>query len=180
MQVVLSTICLLFFSIGIGQNSPNSVSKSVSIKSNFSTEEIFAYQASANLKVNDFYDYLTLFSKTDTSVDLKKEIKRNLFRLTNNEHFFIIDFFSKSINSIEIDTFLSKIDNKNYKFLVSDINNSNIEFQSWSCTYKLKIVLSNDSIEKTINQKIIFSPIEKSFGNQQKLVWNIFLGSFIE
>lgn len=162
---------------GFSQNVSN---KSVSIKSNFPTESIKAYQESANLKVNDFYDYLTLFSKTDTSVDLKKEIKRNLFRLTSSEQFFIIDFFSESINSIEIDTFLNKIENKNYKFLVSDINNSNIEFQSWNCNYKIKIMLNNISIEKTINQKIIFSPIEKSFGNQQKVVWNIFLGSFME
>lgn len=173
---------ILFFLCSVlafGQNNSSLESRSVAIKNNFSTEEVFAYQESANLKLKDFYSYLTLYSNTNLSSALKTEIENNIYRLTGNEHFYLLDIFSKGNSSISITDFLLKIENQNYKFSISNIINSNAEFQSWNCSYELKVLFKNDFLIKNINQKIVFSPIEKSFGNNKKIVWNIYLGDFI-
>jgi len=161
---------------GFSQNVSN---KSISIKSNFSTESIKAYQESANLKLDDFYSYLSLYSDAKTSNEFRLEIKQNIFRLFGKKSFEIVDFLSDEEKQISIDDFLSKIESKNYGFATSHQFNSNVDFHSWECSYQLKIYFGNDFEVKNVKQNITFFPVEKAFGTNSKTVWNIYLGNFI-
>ncbi len=170
---------LLASFFGFSQNVNSDTSKSsVAIKSNFSTEAVKVYQESANLKLDDFYNYLSLYSDAKTSDAFKAEIRKNIFRLYGKDNFEIIDFLSNDNQRIAIANFLSKIENKNYDFAISYKFNSPADFQSWNCSYQLKIYFGNDFSVKNINQKINFLPIEKSFGNTTKTVWAVYLGGF--
>src|SRR5690606_9965762 len=108
----VSVYILLFLMCSFYGFSQNVSNKSISIKSNFSTESIKAYQESANLKLDDFYSYLSLYSDAKTSNEFRLEIKQNIFRLFGKKSFEIVDFLSDEEKQISIDDFLSKIESK--------------------------------------------------------------------
>ena len=70
---------ILFFccTCGFSQEANNSVSKN-SIKANFSVKAIEAYEENSFSKVNDFYQFLEIYSDKNSSEDLKKQVKENL------------------------------------------------------------------------------------------------------
>lgn len=167
-------VFLLCSFLGFGQDISH---KSVSIKSNFSTEAVKVYQESADLKLEDFYQYLSLFSDKNSSEELKVEIRKNIFRLTDDQNIKVKDFTSNSNETISIPELLEKIKNNNYIFEISNIKNFPADFNFWTVQYQLKITNGNAIVIKNCNQKVFFTPKQKSFGSTQKEVWTIFLGN---
>ena len=170
--------CLFLFILStfslFGQNE-NSHS-SPAIKANFTIASIKAYQESATLKIEDYYQYLTLLSSDQTSETLKAEIKTSIFRLFESENVMVIDFTSIENSPISLSDLIEKIANKNYIFSLSNYESSIVAIDYWTTQYQLTISQNNKLTEVRYFQKVAFKPIIKSFGASKKEVWTLFLG----
>ena len=165
---ILSTFSLF----GQNENSPSSSA----IKANFTIASIKAYQESATLKIEDYYQYLTLLSSDLTSETLKAEIKTSVFRLFERENVMIIDFTSIENSPISLPDLIEKIANKNYSFSLSNYESSIVAIDYWTTQYQLTISQNNKRTEVRYFQKVAFKPIIKSFGASKKEVWTLSLG----
>lgn len=170
--------CLFLFILStfslFGQNE-NSHSSSA-IKANFTIASIKAYQESATLKIEDYYQYLTLLSSDQTSETLKAEIKTSIYRLFESENVMVIDFTSIENSPISLPDLIEKIANKNYIFSLSNYESSIVAIDYWTTQYQLTISQNNKRTEVRYFQKVAFKPIIKSFGASKKEVWTLFLG----
>ncbi len=165
---ILSTFSLF----GQNENSPSSSA----IKANFTIASIKAYQESATLKIEDYYQYLTLLSSDLTSETLKAEIKTSIFRLFEGENVMVIDFTSIENSPISLPDLIEKITNKNYIFSLSNYESSIVAIDYWTTQYQLTISQNNKRTEVRYFQKVAFKPIIKSFGASKKEVWTLSLG----
>ena len=165
---ILSTFSLF----GQNENSPSSSA----IKANFTIASIKAYQESATLKIEDYYQYLTLLSSDLTSETLKAEIKTSIFRLFESENVMVIDFTSIENSPISLPDLIEKITNKNYIFSLSNYESSIVAIDYWTTQYQLTISQNNKRTEVRYFQKVAFKPIIKSFGASKKEVWTLSLG----
>ena len=88
--------CIFLFLVGtfsiFGQNVNTPASSS--IKANFTMASVKAYQESATLKIEDYYQYLTLLSSEATSETLKIEIKSSIYSLFDDDKVKVVDFTS--------------------------------------------------------------------------------------
>lgn len=170
--------CIFLFLVGtfsvFGQNA--NPSASTAIKANFTMASVKAYQESATLKVEDYYHYLTLFSAESTSESLKSEIKLSIYNLFENENSNVIDYTTEEKPTISLKELLTKIENKNYLFSVSNFENSIVANDFWTTQYQLTISQNEKQKQLQLFQKVSFKPIIKSFGSTKKEVWTLFLG----
>ncbi|MFN7043752.1 MAG: hypothetical protein ACK4M1_01035 [Flavobacterium sp.] len=135
-----------------------------------------AYQESATLKIEDYYQYLTLLSSESTSETLKAEIKNSIYSLFESEKVMVIDFTSNENTAISLNDLIEKIENKNYSFKTSNYESSIVAADFWTTQYKLIINQDNKVIELYYFQRIGFKPVIKTFGTAKKEVWTLFLG----
>ena len=144
---------LLFTFSVFGQNVNKPASSA--IKANFTMASVKAYQESATLKVEDYYQYLTLLSSESTSETLKTEIKTTIYSLFESENIKVIDFTSTENATIE---------------------NSIVATDYWTTQYQLTITQNKIPMKFQYYQKIGFKPVVKAFGTTKKEVWTLFLG----
>jgi hypothetical protein len=163
---------LLFTFSVFGQNV--NTPASTAIKANFTMASVKAYQESATLKVEDYYQYLTLLSSESTSETLKAEIKNSIFSLFD-DNIKVIDFTSTENTSISLHELIDKITNKNFSFSVANFENSIVGSDYWTTHYQLTITQNKIPKEFQYYQKIGFRPVVKSFGSTKKEVWTLFL-----
>ena len=170
--------CLFLFILStfslFGQNE--NLHSSSAIKANFTIASIKAYQESATLKIEDYYQYLTLLSSDLTSETLKAEIKTSIFRLFEGENVMVIDFTSIENSPISLPDLIEKIANKNYSFSLSNYESSIVAIDYWTTQYQLTISQNNKRTGVRYFQKIGFKPVIKTFGSTKKEVWTLFLG----
>ena len=165
---------LLFTFSVFGQNVNTPASSA--IKANFTMASVKAYQESATLKVEDYYQYLTLLSSESTSETLKTEIKTTIYSLFESENIKVIDFTSTENATISLNELIDKITNKNYLFSVSNFENSIVATDYWTTQYQLTITQNKIPMKFQYYQKIGFKPVVKAFGTTKKEVWTLFLG----
>ncbi|MBE9576747.1 hypothetical protein [Flavobacterium proteolyticum] len=165
---------LLFTFSLFGQNVNTPASSA--IKANFTMASVKAYQESATLKVEDYYQYLTLLSSESTSETLKTEIKTTIYSLFESENIKVIDFTSTENATISLNELIDKITNKNYSFSVSNFENSIVATDYWTTQYQLTITQNKIPMKFQYYQKIGFKPVVKTFGTTKKEVWTLFLG----
>lgn len=168
-------IILLFFGqCVVAQSSDNSVSRN-SIKANFSAMAIKAYEENSFSKVNDFYEFLEIYSNKNSSEALKNQVKENAFSLYKS-NIEVTDFYSRE--KITLEKLFENIKEKGLKFEVKNIRKEMTSNSFWTNSYTLEI--RNDATTQTqkITQRIYFIPEEKSFGNKKKEVWTILLADF--
>lgn len=170
--------CILLFLVGtfyvFGQNA--NTPASTSIKANFTMASVKAYQESATLKVEDYYQYLTLLSSESTSETLKAEIKSSIYSLFESENIKVVDFTSTENATISLHELIDKITNKNFSFAVTNFENSIVAADYWTTQYQLIVTQNKIPMEFQYYQKIGFKPVVKSFGTTKKEVWTLFLG----
>mgnify|MGYP006167755969 FL=1 len=170
--------CILLFLVGtfsvFGQNA--NTPASTAIKANFTMASVKAYQESATLKVEDYYQYLTLLSSESTSETLKAEIKSSIYSLFESENIKVIDFTSTENAAILLNELIEKITNKNFSFAVTNFENSIVAADYWTTQYQLIVTQNKIPMEFQYYQKIGFKPVVKSFGTTKKEVWTLFLG----
>lgn len=176
-KMLLRSWILLFlvgtFSV-FGQNA--NPTASTAIKANFTMASVKAYQESATLKVEDYYQYLTLLSSESTSETLKAEIKSSIYSLFESENIKVIDFTSTENTTISLHELIDKITNKNFSFTVTNFENSIVAADYWTTQYQLIVTQNKIPMEFQYYQKIGFKPVVKSFGTTKKEVWTLFLG----
>jgi len=170
--------CILLFLVGtfsvFGQNA--NTPASTAIKANFTMASVKAYQESATLKIEDYYQYLTLLSSESTSETLKTEIKTTIYSLFESENIKVIDFTSTENATISLHELIDKITNKNFSFSVANFENSIVSTDYWTTQYQLTVMQNKIPMEFQYFQKIGFKPVVKSFGTTKKEVWTLFLG----
>jgi len=170
--------CILLFLVGtfsiFGQNA--NAPASTAIKANFTMASVKAYQESATLKVEDYYQYLTLLSSESTSETLKAEIKKSIYNLFESQNVMVIDFTSTENTAISLHELIDKITNKNFSFAVTNFENSIVAADYWTTQYQLIVTQNKIPMEFQYYQKIGFKPVVKSFGTTKKEVWTLFLG----
>ena len=165
---------LLFTFSVFGQNVNTPASSA--IKANFTMASVKAYQESATLKIEDYYQYLTLLSSETTSETLKDEIRTSIYSLFESENIKVIDFTSTENATISLNELIDKITNKNYLFSVSNFENSIVATDYWTTQYQLTITQNKIPMKFQYYQKIGFKPVVKAFGTTKKEVWTLFLG----
>lgn len=151
--------------------------KTTDIEKNFTQKSIAVYQQNSMNKISELYQYLTLYSDKNTAASLKKQLKDNIFSLFKSENIKLFDFLSQEGKTIDLSLLLNKIENKSYEFNVKPpYNYSDPENNNWFTQYHLIVTNSFYEYNFIINQKIYFSPDEKSFGTKNKVVWDLKLG----
>lgn len=165
---------LLFFlcNCALAQSSDNSVNKN-SIKANFSAKAIEAYEENSFSKVNDFYQFLEIYSDKNSSEALKNQVKENLKSLVV-ENVLVPDLFTSE--KITLEKLLEQINAKGFKFEVKNIQKRATSANFWTNSYNLEIKNGAAIQRKNSVQRVYFYPEEKSFGTKKKEVWSIFLG----
>jgi len=145
------------------------------IKANFSAKSIGAYQENSQNKLDEFYEYLTIYSR-EKSPGLKEQIRSNIMSLTKNQ-ITLPDFTEAQPNEIDLETFLFKVENQSYQFNIESGRSSDeIGFNQWVNSYVLSVSQKGKTIEFELEQTIYFEPKEKEFGNKTKTVWEVKLG----
>ena len=165
---------LLFAFSLFGQNVNTPASSA--IKANFTMASVKAYQESATLKIEDYYQYLILLSSETTTETLKDEIRTSIYSLFESENIKVIDFTSTENATISLNELIDKITNKNYSFSVSNFENSIVATDYWTSQYQLTISQNKIPMKFQYFQKIGFKPVIKTFGTTKKEVWTLFLG----
>lgn len=166
---------ILIFLSGLGL-AQNMGMESKSIQNNFSKASIEAFQENSQHKLNEFYEYLNLYSK-EKNEELKLQIKENIMHLVQLD-IKILDFMSYEPNLIGLSSFLSKIENKSYYFeIVSAGKPLDLGINQWINPYRLKVTQKGKALEFDLIQIIYFEPKQKQFGSHSKSVWEIKLGN---
>ncbi|MTH16869.1 hypothetical protein [Flavobacterium sp. LC2016-01] len=154
--------------------------KTTAIQANFTEKSIEAYQQNSMDKVSELYQYLTLYSDKNSNAELKKQLMENITSLFIEENTKIYDFLSPEKKIINLSLLLNKIENKSYEFkLKPSYNSTDLSFNSWTNQYGIEVTNGISQFNFTVNQKIYFSPNEKTFGVKNKTVWDIKLGDIL-
>lgn len=166
---------ILIFLSGLGL-AQNSGMESKSIQTNFTKASIKAFQENSQHKLNEFYEYLNLYSK-EKNEELKLQIKKNILHLAQAD-IEIQDFMDNKSNLIDLDSFLSKIENKSYHFeIISASKPIDLGINQWINPYRLKVTQNGKALEFDLKQIIYFEPKQKQFGSHSKSVWELKLGN---
>ena len=145
---------LMLFTFSLyGQNVNTPASSS--IKANFTMASVKAYQESATLKIEDYYQYLNLLSDEATPENLKREIRTSIFSLFENEKVMVIDFTSTENTTISLPDFIDKITNKNFSFVILNFENSIVASDYWTTKYQLTVTQNKISRPIILLQQIL-------------------------
>lgn len=148
-----------------------------SIKDNLNAKVVVAYGNKSSEVITDFYNYLTLYNQSETA-DLQKELDKSIQQMFVSETTLIEDFINGTNKKITLLQFLQYC--KENKFVVSVSNLQNTAVESNHFVMKYQLLVTNKSVTKTYNlsQKVYLYPVVKTFGNTEKVVWEIKLGEF--
>lgn len=170
-KLILKLFFLFLSALVFGQN----LEIRQGIKANFSQKSIQVYQENSQNKLDEFYEYLTLFS-TEKDVELKNQIRENIFSMVENE-FKMPDFTQSDAAEISLEEFLSKIENQSFQFKVKSRQNpGELGMNHWMNSYVLSVSRNGKTSEFDVEQIIYFEPKEKQFGSKTKTVWEVKLG----
>lgn len=165
-------IAVFFCNCLFGQQANNAAIRS-DIKANFSVKVLEAYEENSFSKVNDFYQFLEIYSDKNSSEALKKQVEENIYSLFK-KNILVSDFFTS--DKITVEKLLEKIKSKGLKFDVKSIQKETTFGNFWTTSYTLAISRDTETLQKNILQRVYFYPEEKSFGSKSKEVWSLFLG----
>jgi hypothetical protein len=163
------------------KNTPTNTNLIVksTITTTFSKPTVLAYQEKAVAIINDFYAYINFYKTTENNQLLEKEIDNSIESLFLNENIIVKDVFLTNLNPITLKQFLKKCKLNKATILVSTFNQNNTTSDTYfTFTYNLQVTFNNKTTSQTITQKVYFFPSLKSFGDQQKNVWQLKLGEF--
>ena len=186
-------IVLFFPMLMIGQSSgnTNSQKESVSvsekkqldktagfIEKNFSKPIINAYQKRAVDKLNEFYNYLILLQNTNTS-ELQNELKQNVKLLFINDNVSFQNIINSQNKKYNIDEILTQVIEKKLTFSMPFINqDAYLNHNDFEFSYTIAVTVNNQVKQLNLTQKVYLFPVEKTFGNTKKAVWELKLGEF--
>ncbi|MBA5629716.1 hypothetical protein [Moheibacter lacus] len=174
----IKKICFIvlfsFSGLAFGQEA---LDHSQSIKANFNAKSIKAYQENSQQKLNEFYEYLTLYSH-EKDAELRNQILKNIHSIVESESIKMLDFTLPSKSEISLQDFLTLIQNESYQFqILEQPISKELEWKQWTNLYTIQVKKDNQISDYSIQQIILFQPMEKRFGSKTKTVWEIKLGN---
>jgi hypothetical protein len=177
--VIIFLLMVLQASIGFGQSSVSNQADqwSRSFKKNIpNTVELEAYEEKCIQKLKDFVDYLDIIRNPAYDSLMRKQAVSQAtgsFVSENNK----VDFTGKEMN---LKTLLDAVyldKNKKLSFSVSDIkikDHFHLKGNGYRGKLTFKVLKNGKLAEKTIVISLV--KIEKHFGNDDDIVWTVFLG----
>lgn len=164
-------------SVSLSEEVSKKIMNSNSIALNFNTKVILAYASKSEQLVIDFYTYLAMYNQSDTT-DLQMEIDKSVQQMYFSEKVLVEDFITGSNQKITLLQLLQFC--KENKFVVSISNIQNIAVNENSFNIKYQLLVTSKSVTKTYNftQKVYLFPVQKTFGANKKIVWELKLGEF--
>lgn len=171
---ICSIVLFSFSGLTFGQQA---LDHSQSIKANFNAKSIQAYQENSQHKLNEFYEYLTLYSQ-EKNAELRNQILKNIHSIVESESIKMLDFTQPSKSEISLQDFLTLIRNESYQFqILEQPISKELEWNQWTNSYTIQVKKGVYSTDYVIRQIILFHPMEKRFGSKTKTVWEIKLGN---
>lgn len=145
----------------------------VAIATHFSTPNITAFEQKSSYKLNDLYDYFTLYSSAKND-SLKQQIKENIsLQFKKNES---IEIWYKN-EKITLEKFLQQIENKEITFEISNEKTVLLYTNFWLTSYTITLRKPEKPSENyNVKQKIYLLNENKNFGETTKKTWNLYLG----
>lgn len=148
------------------------------IWNNFSKPAINAYQNRAVDKINEFYAYLILLQTAENS-DLQNQLQQNIKGLLFGNDLSFQNLIDVQHKKYSIDEFLTQIITKKVIVSMPIIDkNAYINHNDFEFSYTLFVEVNQEVKQLNLNQKVYLFPMEKSFGNTKKTVWELKLGTF--
>lgn len=186
-------IFILFpmFMIGQSSGNTNSQKESVSvdkesskkrvffssIKDNLNAKVVVAYANKSSEVITDFYNYLTLYNQSET-LDLQKEIDQSIKQIYWSENVLIEDFINGTNKKITLLQFLQYCKENKFVVTVSNLQNTAVESNHFVMKYQLLVTNKSETKTYNLSQKVYLYPVVKTFGNTEKVVWELKLGEF--
>ena len=147
------------------------------INMTFSKPVVLAYQEQAIATIEDFYNYINLYVKTEDSEKLENEIDKSIENLFLNNDTDLKDIFGTD-KRLTLDEFIVKAKRNNVKINVSNLVSSlDVSDTYFAFSYHLEVTLQSKTTHYDLQQIVYFFPSEKQFGNQSKIVWQLKLGA---
>jgi hypothetical protein len=174
-------IVLFFPIIAIAQNTslPKNTEVKNTITTTFSKPVILAYQEKAIASIQDFYTYINFYQNTENNTALEKELEKSIHYLFLNESVLVHNIFETNSKPISLLEFLQKCKEHKAQIKVSNFNQNQPSSDTYfTFTYDLAISIHEKISYQHITQKVYFFPSVKSFGEEQKNVWQLQLGEF--
>jgi len=146
------------------------------LQSTFAAPVLAAYQENAKNKVEDLFQYFQLLSDTVASVELKKEVEKNIYLLFKGKDILLPDFLNNAKNEIKLSSFIEQLKKRQLKFKPLRFEDGPILFDSWETTYEIQMMDSKGARSLSLTQTVYLSNEVKTFGSTTKNVWELYLG----
>lgn len=146
------------------------------IQNTFSSAAIQAYENQAISRIEDFYAYLNLLAVTQEVAE-QNEIKLAIEALFSKNQFLVTNFI-KPETKVTLAQLLNNSCNQKLTFELSNARINEVGPHFFLVEYNLKMKSEMGESESVINQKVLFYPQIKEFGEIKKQVWQLELFEF--
>lgn len=148
-----------------------------SISANFNSKVILAYANQSEQLIADFYAYLTLYNQSETA-DLQKELDKSIQQMFLSDTVLVEDFINGTNKKITLSQLLQYCKENKFVITVNTIQNKAVNANSFDMKYQLLVTNKSETKTYNLTQKVHLFPVEKTFGNSKKTVWELKLGEF--
>lgn len=148
-----------------------------SLNSQFSSAALHAYQQNSDGKIRDFYHYLNLLSDT-TDEMLKSQMQQSIYTLFEDRNVVLANPLAEKSGRIPLSYLLENVFGRKMKFaLLSVTPRTEFHQDFWIDDYLLQISTPESTRTVKLSQVVFLKSKTKSFGQSEKTVWNLSLGT---
>ncbi|MES2575535.1 MAG: hypothetical protein V4572_11370 [Bacteroidota bacterium] len=150
----------------------------VSLNKKFSYEVLNVYQENSKSKIEDVFTYFQMLTDINIDDQLKSEIIKNIYSLYKTENDLVVDFTSNNFEKIPLKQFIQRLlYSSPILFKVSnETQYDSVDYNFWKTNYSVSITKGGITSKERISQKVYFSEKNKSFGSNNKSVYETSLG----
>lgn len=173
-----SGILLLFFSFTLSLAWSQSIdhANEVTIENSFDKKAIQAYAVQAQVKVEEFVEYLNLIQDPKNSDELNKQLKQTIMQLFSPDETILVIGGKNKTLSTDLAQWIEDWKHSNLKINSLELITSNLESSYWINEYQLNYQLNETKKGDKMSIQIYFKPQSKKFGKTAKTVWDFKIG----
>lgn len=172
-------LCVILLICGFISEAQESVSNNsqVSLSSKYSVNVLAVYQENSKSKIEDVFQYFQMLTDASLTDDLKKEVIISINQLYKNKNALVIDFTSKTLDTIPLQQFIQKLlVSEPITFSVSeDAKFNSVTYQNWKTDYSITKIKSGITSKIKVTQLVYMYDMPKEFGTKTKIVTGILL-----
>lgn len=173
-----SGILLLFFSLMLSFAWSQSIdhTSEVTIENSFDKKAIQAYADQAQVKVEEFVEYLNLIQDPKNSDELNKQLKQTIMQLFSPDETILVIGGKNKTLSTDLAQWIEDWKHSNLKINSLELITSNLESSYWINEYQLTYQLNETKKGDKMSVQVYFKPQSKKFGKTTKTVWDFKIG----